>query len=135
MKKCQQNCPICPYIKEGRNLSINNQKWKINNNLNCESHNIVYIIQCNKENCKQSYIGETKRKLKYRIADHKKYVRNENTEQATGQHFNLPGHSLANLTVSILEKVKKQENLYRKEREKYYINKFNTFYKGLNKQM
>ena len=92
-------------------------------------------LQCNKENCQQAYIGETKRQLKYRIADHKKYIRNENTEQATGAHFNLPGHSISNFTVTILERVKVQDDRFRKEREKYYINKSNTFYKGINKQM
>ena len=53
--------------------------------------------------------------------------------KATGYHFNLPGHSIANLTVTILEKVKKHDEQYRKQREKYFIKKFNTYYKGLNR--
>ena len=31
-----------------------------------------------------------------------------------------------------LERVKKNDESYRKERETYFINKFNTFYRGIN---
>jgi hypothetical protein len=30
--------------------------------------------------------------------------------------------------------VKSNDDLYRKEREKYFIRKFNTYYRGLNRQ-
>ena len=80
------------------------------------------------------YVGETKRILKYRFAEHRGYVNNRDESQATGEHFNLPGHSVSDMTVTILEKVKSDDDMYRKEREKYFIRKFNTFYKGLNKQ-
>ena len=46
-----------------------------------------------------------------------------------------PGHSVSNITITIIEKVKIREESYRKHREKYHINKFNTYYRGLNKQM
>ena len=42
--------------------------------------------------------------LKSRLAQHRGYV--QNNIEATGQHFNLPGHSLADLMVTILEQVK-----------------------------
>ena len=53
----------------------------------------------------------------------------------TGLHFNKPGHNLSNLKIIVIEKQKTEDDNYRKEREKYFINKFNTFYKGLNKQV
>ena len=62
------------------------------------------------------YIGETKRTLKDRLADHQGYIVNTDTTKATGAHFNLPGHNLSNLKISILEKVKKNCDTYRKER-------------------
>ena len=52
--------------------------------------------------------------LKYRLADHRGYVTNGVTSQATGEHFNLPGHSLADLTVTILEQTKRKNSEYRK---------------------
>ena len=33
----------------------------------------------------------------------------------------------------ILEKMKTSDDEYRKERERYLINKFNTFYNGINR--
>jgi hypothetical protein len=68
------------------------------------------------------------------LADHRGYVNNHDYTKATGDHFNSPGHSLADLTITVLEKVKSSDDLYRKEREKYFIRKFNTFYRGLNRQ-
>ena len=111
----------------------NNSIWKLNKKLNCESFNIVYLIQCTKDNCRMRYIGESKRPLKFRLADHRGYVVN-NHNTATGAHFNLPGHSVANISVTILEQVKKDDENYRKEREKFFIRKFNTFYNGINRQ-
>ena len=52
----------------------------------------------------------------------------------TGNHFNLPGHSEKNMLFTIIEQVKQNDTFYRKEREEYHINKFNTFYQGLNKK-
>ena len=78
--------------------------------------------------------AKTKRILKFRLADHRGYVNNQDYTTATGEHFNSPGHSLSDLSITILERVKSNDDLYRKEREKYHIRKFNTYYKGLNKQ-
>ena len=38
------------------------------------------------------------------------------------------------MKVTIIEKVLKQDELYRKERETLHIRKFNTFYDGINKK-
>ena len=80
------------------------------------------------------YVGETKQILKFRLADHRGYVNTQDLTKATGLHFNSPGHSLSDLRITVLEKVRSDDDLYRKEREKYFIRKFNTFYKGLNRQ-
>ena len=85
------------------------------------------MIECQKENCKKRYVGETKRSLKYRLAEHR--------DKATGAHFNTAGHSLSDLKIIILEQVKKKEIEYRKQREKYFIRKLNTLNIGLNKKI
>ena len=98
----------------------------------CENSNIIYMIQCTKEHCiENQYIGESGRPLKYRLADHCGYVTNLATKIATGAHFNSLGHSLSNMKVTIIE-LKKRCTEYRKQREKYHINKFNSFYRGVN---
>ena len=82
---------------------------------------------------KKRYIGETNREVKERIKEHIGYAKNNKTLYATGEHFNLPGHTYQNMKFTIVEKVKKQDIIYRQEREKYFIQKFNTFYDGINK--
>ena len=66
-----------------------------------------------------NYVGETKRMLKFRLADHRGYINNQDETQATGKHFNSPGHSLADLSITVLEKVKKSDDLYIKEMKKW----------------
>jgi hypothetical protein len=64
MKKCGKNCSACPYIREVKSLKINQMEWKINQNLNCEISNCIYLIECKKNNCNMRYVGETRRILK-----------------------------------------------------------------------
>ena len=80
------------------------------------------------------YIGESERSLQYRFSEHKGYVINKHLAKATGAHFNLPGHSVSDMTVTILEKVHSMDPLVRKEREELFIRKFNSKYRGINKK-
>ena len=136
MVQCGKACPACPFIKVRKTVKIDKDtQWKINRKFSCQNYNIIYLISCEKERCKDiKYIGETGRSLKTRLADHCGYVRNNHTDQATGAHFNQPGHSLADMKILILEQVKSNDPAYRKEREHHFINKFNSHYKGMNKQ-
>ena len=118
------------------NLS-STSKWKNNKSVNCETGNCVYVLECEerKKKKKKKYIGETGRMLWALLSDHHGYINQQIVSVTTGDPFNLPGHSLANLKVYILEAVKKKDILYRKERETYLIHKFNTYYHGLNNEM
>ena len=93
------------------------------------------MIECQKTNCKEPrYIGESGRPLQHRLAEHRGYIVNHMVDKPTGAHFTSPGHSLSDMKVIILEQVKIKDPLYRKERERYFINKFNTYYQGMNRQ-
>ena len=48
MKKCGKMCTACPYIREGRVIKIGEKEWRIDDKLNCNSYNIIYIITCKK---------------------------------------------------------------------------------------
>ena len=79
------------------------------------------------------YVGESERSLQSRFSEHKSYVMNQKINKATGQHFNQKGHKVSDMRVSILEKIFSSDAGVRKEREKYFISKMNTKYKGMNK--
>ena len=72
------------------------------------------MLECNKDRCQQRSIVKSKQPLKYRLADHPGYIVNQHIDKATGAHYNLPGHSLANLRVTVLEQVKINSDSYRK---------------------
>ena len=133
MKNCGKQCHACPYTKQIKEIKTPSFTWKINKSVNCEDKNIIYLIQCNK--CQEKYIGETERSMKERMGEHKTYIRKKHLNHPTGEHFNRPGHSIDNITITILEKVKVNDTQYRKEREKYLIKKFDTYYNGMNKNI
>ena len=46
----------------------------MNDNLNCKSKNLVYLIECKK--CTKQYFGETKRQLHERFGEHRRSIHN-----------------------------------------------------------
>ena len=92
------------------------------------------MVKCTKEWCTENiYIGESERSLKDRIQEHIQYIKSNNKSQATGFHFNQSGHSVHHMVVTGLEKQKKKDSEYRKERESYLIRKFNSYNMGMNR--
>ena len=71
--------------------------------------------------------------LSLRMGEHKGYVNNKKLEKAIGFHFSQKNHSLSDMKVSIIEKIYNKNRFYLLEKEKHYIRKFNTKYKGMNR--
>ena len=132
MKKCL-NCPICPFVVEGRIVksTATDAVVELNAAVTCQTRNIIYCITCTK--CNEQYIGQSERSLQNRFSEHRDYVKQEKVGKATGWHFNKKGHSVHDMVVSILEKVHTSDDLEREERESMYIRKFNTKYRGINR--
>ena len=67
---------------KGKSVKYNYQEiWKLNKSFNCNTENIIYLIECDK--CKMRYIGETERSLSERIGEHKTYIRTKKLNQPT----------------------------------------------------
>ena len=86
-------------------ITINETHWKIEKAVNCNTYNSVYAIICKKETCGKVYIGETKNSIKDRMSEHIGYAKTKKLDLATGNHFNKPGHSIANMQITLLEKM------------------------------
>ena len=109
MAQCEAPCTAYPYVKRMKQIRISeNSYWHINREENCTSFNVVYLIECDKENCTMKYIRENKEFFFFmiRLDDHRGYILPKDKSQATGAHFNLPGHSLAYMKATIIEQVK-----------------------------
>ena len=78
-------------------------------------------------------LGETQRTLQERFYEQLGYVKNKHNNKVTGVHFNSKGHSQSDMDIRIVEKLHNNSILFRKEREKMYIAKFNSKYKGMNR--
>uniref|UniRef100_A0A8C3S145 RRM domain-containing protein n=1 Tax=Chelydra serpentina TaxID=8475 RepID=A0A8C3S145_CHESE len=71
-------------------------------------HQVIYAIMC--QHCPSAmYIGQTGQSLRKRINGHKSDIRNGNIQKPVGEHFNLPGHTIADLKVAILQQKKLQD--------------------------
>ena len=70
----EKGCGICDINMEGKSYTFKNPetKFRMNKILNCNSKNVVYIIECNK--CKEINIGSTQA-LNTRISLHESNIK------------------------------------------------------------
>ena len=61
------------------------------------------------------------------------YITSMFPTKATGINFNQRGHSVSDVGITILEKMKTSDESYQKERERFLINKFNKYYHMMSK--
>ena len=61
-------------------------------------------------------------------------MKSKNLTEPSGEHFNLPGHSVADIEGIVIEQVKNKDPFVLKAREHHLIKKFDTFYNGLNRE-
>ena len=122
------------------NSFINDQSFKSNltgriykaqtyEQFTCGSSNVVYAIHCIR--CGLMYVGETGRSLRSRINGHRAGIIKDG-QSLLYKHFRLPGHSVDDMQVQILEKIyHSSENpvnirLHRRIRELHWIKELGT---------
>ncbi|OCU02648.1 hypothetical protein XELAEV_18008412mg [Xenopus laevis] len=75
--RCMQYI-ACKTLKNERQVQSfksnqTNKQYKINQLITCETVNVVYLLECP---CKKQYVGRTTRKLKLRIGEHIRNIKN-----------------------------------------------------------
>ena len=106
---------------------LTKEERSINDNLNCKSKNLIYLIECKK--CTKQYIGETKRQLYERFGEHRRSIQNHHQlikPTPISTHFNQPGHSIGNLLLTPWELIHSKRDSVWKAREAHLINKAKT---------
>ena len=134
MKRCSK-CVVCPYVTEQRIVKSSQNCFvhNINKPVNCDSSNVVYLVECKK--CKEQYVGQTGRAFKERMKEHIGYIKGKKLTEPTGLHFNLPGHNLSMFQASIIEKCNHDSRAFRERREEEFIKHFQTKFKGMNRKL
>ena len=117
----KHNCSTCKHSSKNSRLHSNriNKTFNIHGHITCNSTNLIYIITYSK--CQKQYVGETGRKIKTRITEHLRNIR-QHTNTIIGLHFNTTGHTIKHMPVNTIEKLYKSSN-YRKAKELFWINK------------
>jgi hypothetical protein len=140
-KKCGKgSTTCCPYTLPATQSvvgQVTGFRHEIKDSVNCETENCVYYWKCLKRNCKAfpkcEYVGLTGRPFRLRLAEHKQYVKSKTMDKPSGWHFNQQGHDLSHLGGLVLEHVKSNDPFVLRAREYLYIQKFDTYRNGLNK--
>ncbi|XP_059147650.1 ankyrin repeat domain-containing protein 50-like [Physella acuta] len=88
---CPRKCNTCHFTLQVESLQLSKGTLKIKNHFNCESRNVVYVIQCRR--CNIFYIRQTGKRLSDRVSQHLRSINNEDG-LPVAKHFNKSGHDL-----------------------------------------
>ena len=115
--------------------SVTKKSYTIKQDLDCFSHNHIYLITCKKSDCLWQYVGETGRRHTDRTPEHIHDIRFSVDCPVSihfRSHFRNPNLAVKNFSIQVIEHCKKDSTQYRKTREIYWqdvlkpqINKIN----------
>ena len=98
----KRSCETCEIICTDTTFNRYDKTHKTRGEFTCSSTNVVYLIRCAK-GCEQGwYVGETSQTLRGRMNGHRRDIR-EDKRTAVSDHFNLAGHSVTDIRVSVLQ--------------------------------
>jgi len=102
--KCgKPRCKTCKYIATTNAIVDRNGKQiALNDKMNCQSKDVIYVIEC--KNCNIRYVGETFQKLKDRLNQHRSDIKcKKDTVVAT--HFSQNCPNVDFLQITPVEKI------------------------------
>lgn len=126
----KSRCQICKHMQSTALAKSTHSNFKhfIREDLNCDSSNVVYMLECG--DCGMQYIGQTDNSFRLRFNNHRSHAQTL-PNLPLSKHLRKEGHEFDNLKVTILQSGFKNTR-EREQRESYFIFKFNTLQQGLN---
>ena len=138
----RQQCRLCPHlgaassprgvVTEGK-INHTGDTIQIQDNITCTTRSVLYLLSCNRRGCGKQYLGQTGRAAYERYTEHEDSATNQATTTTVGEHFQLPGHTTANMEMIPFEHVRGGRAV-REVREKAMIRQYQLAYAGLNRQ-
>ena len=131
--KCnKKRCQVCPYMKQTDCFSdVSGGKMLSKNvgDLNCDSCNVVYLLQC--KTCSKQYVGSATTKFRARFNNYKsswtKHINGQKVPQGSSfhSHFSADGHNgKSDWEVTLIDQADNEISVRR--REDFWIEKLNT---------
>ncbi|CAN7976810.1 unnamed protein product, partial [Ixodes persulcatus] len=118
----KSGCGVCPHVTPRNSIEITNSNFtnKIYGNLNCDTSNVVYLLQCS--TCGAQYVGQTETPFRLRFNNHRSHAKS-NPTLPVSKHVSDPKHSFDKLQVTFLQSGFKSDR-DREQKESYLIHKF-----------
>ena len=119
----RMNCGMHIYTRTGNTFQskVTSKIYHIRQFLDCNSHNIIYLVTCRMSTCGLQYVGQTGRALRDRCPEHIRDIKSSK-EKPVPLHFNLPFHSLEHFSIQAIEKCTINTIPYREAREQHWKN-------------
>ena len=127
-KKCgKARCLCCIYSKNTRThtSTLTGQTWPIKQSITCDDDSVCYNVTCSygAGQCltkPAQYVGKVgnTRPCSQRCTEHRGAARNH-FDNGVGEHFNLPGHELADFNFLPFEKIRSRDPFIIEARESY----------------
>ena len=123
-------CGVCQHVTPRNTIKSTNSNftYKIYGSLNCDSSNVIYLLECG--TCDEQYVGQTETPFRLRFNNHRAHMKSI-PQLPLSRHMSKPGHSFDKLRVTFLQSGFKS-NRDREQKESYLIHKFNTIKAGIN---
>ncbi|PIK47905.1 hypothetical protein BSL78_15235 [Apostichopus japonicus] len=135
--KCDRTsrCIVCSHhIVESNSITSHSMQLthKTKGHITCTTTNVIYLISCRV--CGIQYVGETKTTLKKRFYGHRSTVNTMKTETPVGEHFNLPNHTINDMSLQGIESLGSRPDLVRSAERGSGCNAFDHSTSWLNIQ-
>ena len=99
------------------------------NNITCETTNMVYAIKCSKCNLQFIEAGKASRRIRTAFSEHRPFRSTPPlfyTQTSVSQHFLSSNHTETDLILILVKKIKSNSNYIRKTREAFLTHPANT---------
>ena len=136
-KKGWRRCDKCITCRHSENRfkftsSATGESFLISQDITCKDQRVLYIIECRQ--CRLQYVGKTVQSLQDRGRQHIQAVMESlglTQSNKLYQHFTTNGHDHSDILIYAIEIIH-GDDFVLAARERFYIDKLQTVYKGLN---
>ena len=134
-----RSCTSCANMKRTDifHNSHTDKEYRIKSLITCNTSHVIYLLFCP---CNKQYIGQTSRKLKIRLNEHRSSIKRADITSPVARHFSDLGHKVDDLKCIGIEKVwlnRRGGNHERLllQRECYWIHTLKTLFPmGMNEE-